>query len=194
MRVVSAEPLRSVSQLVTPYGRLIGIHPGRSADGVQPARLDGDAAAEHRVQALVIGKFGDFAGAQIIDRLNQGRLAAIADDFLLEEDIFDVTAGFLGEPGLDRRHILGRNMLDRIHAEAIDAHIQQFGEITGDGVLHGILAGVEILQPSQSAVLHFVGIGIISDVLDAGVEVRLGVAGRGEVAGGIVLAAGSPGA
>ena len=85
-------------------------------------------------------------------------------------------------------------MLDRIHAEAIDAHIQQFGEITGDGVLHGILAGVEILQPSQSAVLHFVGIGIISDVLDAGVEVRLGVAGRGEVAGGIVLAAGSPGA
>ncbi len=66
--------------------------------------------------------------------------------------------------------------------------------VLGEPVLHVFLAGVEVLQAGQAAVLYFVGVGVVADVLGAVVEVLFGVRDCGEVALAVVLAAGDAGA
>ena len=177
-----------------PHCGLVGAHPAVAADLRKALAGVGDVAGEGDRQVVGEVEFGDLAVRHIVARLDFRGFGGVADDFLLEEDIVGVAAGLLGELGLDGGHVGRGDVFDRVDAESVDAEVEQAVHVVGELVLHVFLAGVEVLQAGQAAVLYFVGVGVVADVLGAVVEVLFGVRDCGEVALAVVLAAGDAGA
>ena len=158
--------------------RVLGRNRVRIRRQVADARREvlefGDLALELRVEVRLVVELRHGAGLQVIARLDAGRFARIADDFLDPVDVVGVLADLLGHLVFDALDVLVVDVLDGIHAEALDAHLVELGEIVGLDVLHLLARRVEVPHRVQAAFLHLLLVLVIGDACAVVVVMEVG--------------------
>ena len=158
--------------------RVLGRNRVRIRRQVADARREvlefGDLALELRVEVRLVVELRHGAGLQVIARLDAGRFARIADDFLDPVDVVGVLADLLGHLVFDALDVLVVDVLDGVHAEALDAHLVELGEIVGLDVLHLLARRVEVPHRVQAAFLHLLLVLVIGDACAVVVVMEVG--------------------
>ncbi len=171
---------------------LRGVDPSIAADLQKTILAVGDVRGERDGKMVRKVELRNLPILQVFAGLNFRCFLGVADHLLLEEDVVGVPAACSSQLRLDGLHVLTGDMLDRVHTESIDSQIEQFLEIARELVLHIGLTGVKVLQAGEPAVLDLPCVGVVADVLAAGVEVLLGVGDCGEISRRVVRVACRP--
>ena len=144
-------------------------------------------------------KLGDISIAKVVGRLNACCFRSVTDGFLYPVDVISRLSCFLSSLLLDGFEISWVDVLGSVNAEASNSELEQTGEKIGVNILNLGRACVPIPHRIQTAVLHFILIGVIGNSCRALMEIRASsafrvlvlITGETRVGGGIRIKLGT---
>src|SRR5690606_35732444 len=102
--------------------------------------------AEDPLEVVGVTELLDVSVARVLGGLHG--LSGAVDDLLLPVRVR------IGQAGLDVGEVGGRHVLGRVDAEAVHTEGEQVVHVRGDGSADVVLAGVEVGEADQFAVLY----------------------------------------